>query len=532
MQTGNRVLIIGLDGMGAEAFDALSARGVIPTLAALHGRGARGVVASTFPPCTCPAWPTMCTGVNPGRHGVFSFIWRGQGEALRIVTAADFAVPRFWRLAAEAGRRCAILYVPTMFPADAVRPLAVSGFPAPSRPGNGGVYPPEAEEELRREIPDLQLVNIHLRWDARPGESRVDAMVRAIREKGESDIRQVAGVFEYASRTPLDLAMVVFSLTDHLFHSYYGCVVAADDAPAEVLALRAAIDEVLHRMDAAIADMLTRFGEPATVLVVSDHGFTRKRATFYSGECLRQAGLLKPAGLRYLLRRLGLGRRSRVITDKFVEEASLDNPNILWPATLAFPAQDHEQGVFVNLKGRNPHGVVEPAEYENVVARVREAFLAVREPVTGEKPVRAVRRREEVYSGPYVDRAPDILIDLADGWHMRSKLSWRVRGKPPAYLADGYIGVHLPDAMLVAAGPAVKPGSTLAGAQLADIAPTALALLGLESALPLDGRPLEEMFTLPGERQKVAVDAAPAATGYSASDEAEVSRRLEELGYL
>jgi predicted AlkP superfamily phosphohydrolase/phosphomutase len=529
----NRVLVIGLDGMSHEALDALIARGVTPTLASVVGSGARGVLASTHPACTCPAWPTMCTGLDPGRHGVFSFIWRGEAGSARLMTAADLAAPRFWKVAADAGLRSAVLFVPTMFPADPVRPLAVSGFPAADRPGSGIVFPPEAEEDLRKIVPVLESENPHLKWSVRGEESELQAKARAVREKGEADARQVAAVFDFACREPLDLAMAAFSLPDHLFHTYYGCAVAGNDSPPDVLALRDAIDHAFRAMDDAIAKMLARFGQPATVLVVSDHGFTRKRGTFHVAECLRQAGLLRPAGLRYLLARSLRGRRPRKIFEKMVAEASWDDPRMNWRSTLAFPAQDHEEGIFINLKGRNPRGIVSPEESAAVIERVREALLAVRESATGEAPVYSVRRREEVYAGPYVDRAPDLAVELADGWTMPSKLSWRMRGKCPAQRSQGWAGVHRSDAILLAAGPAVRPGTAPVNGRLADVAPTVLALVGLESAQALDGRALDEMFLFPAERKRVVVGpASGAAGGYSADDEAIVARRLAELGYL
>ncbi|KPJ75527.1 MAG: hypothetical protein AMS14_03405, partial [Planctomycetes bacterium DG_20] len=428
MATGNRVLIIGLDGMGPEALAALTGRGAMPTLAAIARRGAAGVLASTVPPVTCPAWPTMCTGVGPGRHGLFSFVRRTADGRARVAGTSDMAAPRFWQLAAAAGRRTAVLYVPAMFPADAVEPLAVSGYPAPDRPGAGAVYPPEAEPPLRRAIPLFQ-PNPFLAVEPRGEESPLEAAQRAIREAARADAHRITAAFDFAAaQAPLDLAIAVFSFPDHLFHAHYAAVVAPDDAPDATLAVRRAADEAFACLDAAIERLIEHFGEPATVLVVSDHGFAAKRGSVHVSECLRQAGLLKPAGLAYLVRRIARRRRTRDARQTLLAEDPWTDPGLDWSRTQAFAGYDHEQAVFVNLEGRCPRGTVAAADYDAVLERARAALLAVRDPVTGVRPVRAVRPRDELYAGPHVARAPDLLVELADGWQVRRKLAWRMRG--------------------------------------------------------------------------------------------------------
>jgi len=529
-----RVLVIGLDGMSPEAVTTLTARGVMPTLGALVERGVRGVLESTIPPFTCPAWPTMCTGVGPGRHGVFSFVHRSAPGDVRVTTSADLGAPRFWQLAAKAGRRAAILYVPTMYPADAVQPLFVSGFPTPDRANIGAVYPPEAEGALREAIPTFQESNVYMHFEPREGESRHEARLRIIRDGAGAEAHRVTAAFDFAAREPLDLAMAVFSFPDNVFHGHYGCVVD-EDPEGERLAVRRGIDASFGRIDAAIAHLLDAFGEPATVLVVSDHGFTRKRGTFYVGECLRQAGLLKPAGIRYLLRRIATRQRSEDARVNYVAEDPWTDRSIDWCRTQAFPGHDHELGVFVNLAGRNPAGIVDPQDYDAVLQRARDAILAVRDPETGERPIRDARRRDVIYSGPRVDRAPDLLLEPATGWHVRRKLSSRRRGKVPLQREQSDVGIHAPDGILLAAGDGLRPDATLDRAGIADVGATVLALMGLAPAEPLDGCTLDQVFAFPqAARTTVAhdVQAASGDAGYAAEDEARVGRRLEDLGYL
>jgi predicted AlkP superfamily phosphohydrolase/phosphomutase len=532
MNTANRVLIIGLDGLGPQALDALLARGALPVIGGLISRGVRGVLASTVPPVTCPAWPTMCTGVGPGRHGVFSFVRREADGRARLASSADIAAPRFWQLAAAAGRRVATLYVPTMFPADAVLPLAVSGYPAPEREGAGSVHPPDAEAPLRAAIPAFQ-ASPFLAFRAQGDESPQDARRRVITGAARADAHRVTTAFDYACRQgPPDLAMAVFSFPDHLFHAYYAAVTAGEGATEDLLDVRAAVDDAFRLIDEAVGRLVAGFGEPAAVLLVSDHGLVAKRGSLLVAEALRQAGLLKSAGLKYLLRRAMRARRTQDIRHNLMADDPWTDAGLDWSRTRALAGYDHEQAVFVNLAGRNPAGIVRPEQYDGVCSQVRDALLAVRDPATGDRPVRAVRRRDELYAGPYVNLAPDMVLELADGWQVRRKLAWRMRGRPPLAPHTGPGGVHHPDGILIAAGDAVRPGARVEGAQIADIGATVLALAGLAPPEPLDGRPLEDVFAFPSTQERVHPAAAAPAEGYSEADEDEVARRLEDLGYL
>jgi len=80
---------------------------------------------------------------------------------------------------------------------------------------------------------------------------------------------------------------------------------------------------------------------------------------------------------------------------------------IEWDKTRAFYASVSGRSVYVNLKGRQPHGIVEPGrEYEELRAELKERLLGLKDPATGNHVAQAVHTREEVYSGPFVNQAP------------------------------------------------------------------------------------------------------------------------------
>ena len=209
---------------------------------------------------------------------------------------------------------------------------------------------------------------------------------------------------------------------------------------------------------------------------------------------------LTPQKLRSLVRRLDLlglrrrvGRLARVTVGRQLDGA-LARP-IDWGQTQAVASSPASEGIFINLKGREPDGVVEPGEpYEALRDRLVAELLALRDPGTGERVVQAVYRREELYEGPFLDLLPDLVFDLGDGPYLASDApmaAGTLEPLPPDLLQ----GRHRPIGVLAAAGAGIAAGQRIEGARIVDVAPTVLYALDLPVPDDMDGRPLVESLT-------------------------------------
>jgi predicted AlkP superfamily phosphohydrolase/phosphomutase len=186
------------------------------------------------------------------------------------------------------------------------------------------------------------------------------------------------------------------------------------------------------------------------------------------------------------------------------------------------------EGVSVNLKGREPQGIVEPHDYERVRNDVAEALSEFRDPETGSAPIQKIYRKEEVLSGEFLDVAPDLLLVPAPFYSLT-----HARGMVED--ADWLSGDHRLEGVLVATGPEVIPGPLTQAARLIDLGPTALATLGVPSAIPRDG---EVLGALVGSATLETTEHSPEARGaagekeLSPEEEKEVEDHLRGLGYV
>jgi predicted AlkP superfamily phosphohydrolase/phosphomutase len=372
------------------------------------------------------------------------------------------------------------------------------------------------------------------------------------------DLEQVRAVCEQrvelvewlAARYEPDLLFVVFMSADHVHHLAW--------PDWEERGRESVVADVYRLLDRALGELLRRVGDDGNVLVVSDHGSGSLHGVVNLNAWLAREGYLAyreradvggrvghrlfelrrklPANLRRTVKQRVPRLRERAYRVRHAP-AVID-----WSRTRAF-AYGTFGNIVVNVRGREQEGIVEPgAEYE----RVREELidrLARLESPAGERIVTAVHRREDLFEGPYLDRVPDLVVEFRDyAWLGKGNLGERadavedridVRAHPRAR----YVGSHRPDGIAVLSGPAARAGATFS-ASIADVAPTALYLLGESIPSDLEGRLLSEAIDrdLLDVRPPEYVEAVDLELGapraYDEEGAAEVEERLRSLGYL
>lgn len=548
MSDRERVILIGLDGATYAVLDPLLAAGVMPNLKRLMGEGARGILDSTKPPVTCPAWPSMFTGVNPGKHGVFSFSCRDrQTRKLRTSCCGDVRAPKLWDLLAEAKRNVAFMNVPTTFPAPEVRGVMLTGYVSPDESPDV-LSPRSLNADMRGTFGDLKL-----NWDVlgyRPDDA--DERVEHIKHMNEL-LRLRNRQFDYLlDQADADFVFLVHEYPDRVQHIFYhlldpSCRAYGD--PVNRAALEA-LKEGFREQDRLIGRLVERFGPDANYLVVSDHGFGPVYRWVYVNNLLAQHGLLAiregKAVADVLARRASFSNETRVRFGLHSPDAWPDPSNlplVNFARSQAFGGPQLEHAVYVNVKGRFANGTVEPGEpYRRVKRQIIDALSRAVDPQSGERVFTGVHDRDSIYHGDFVDEAPDVVFGLAPGYMVSNETlpSLLARGRFLRDVTGGwqYSGYHLPDGIVVGWGPAFRRAKHIR-ADIVDIAPTVLYLMGLPIPSYMDGRVMEDALT-PGlldQRAPEFSNVSPvcdrgASVTYTPEQQLEVTKRLEQLGYL
>jgi len=557
-----KVMVLGLDGATWDILGPLADEGLLPNFERLRRGGASGELRSVFPPLSPVAWTGVMTGKNSGKHGVFEFLEHDHDPMKgRVNSSRAIRSDLIWEVAARHGKKTIAGGVPMSYP-----PRPAKDFPGFYlgdflSPENAPDFSsdPALFAELEKAVGPYRAwsTSIH---DGNNEEAVADDLTAFL----DQHLKTIAFLM---GRCEWDLLMFDLMATDRfgheLWHAWDTAHAAAKGREAQLKALRPKLLEFWKTLDRGLGEIFDKADADTTFLLMSDHGFGPIEHYVNFNVWLLEQGYLAlkdnfyvrqkhwfyrrgvtPEWIYGLMSKWGLAghRVSRFRgkqeswLDRLGEKAFLSREHIDWSRTRAY-AQGNFGQIFLNLKGRQPQGCVDPGEARALLDEIKAGLMAIVDPATGERLVERVHEASELYHGPHADRAPDLTVVLKD-WKYRTIGLHDFTTHKVVSPAFGPTGDHRMEGILVAGGPGIRPQAEPRGANLLDIAPTVLHLLGVPVPADMDGRVLDELLTpelaaRAADRQDGAEAQEGAGVGsYNDEDEAAIQSRLADLGYL
>jgi predicted AlkP superfamily phosphohydrolase/phosphomutase len=556
-------LVLGIDSATWSLMTPWIEAGELPALGQLVRDGSSAPLLSTIPPVTPPAWTTFFTGKNPGKHRIFDFVApRPNSYALRYLQGGLRQGESLWGIASRHGLRVNVVNVPMTYPPEPVNGCLVSGLDAPDE-SSRFTHPAGLHRELCDAVGGYRIDIRHLgnmRTDRRR-EATVRALIDLERTRGDACLHLLRS-------HPADLNVFVFNATDQVQHHFWHYLDPGHPHhdPRGRERFGDAILRVYRAVDREVGRLVDAAGPDTPVMVLSDHGAGPAGGhAFHINEHLAACGLLRfregaapglasravravDAAVRSTLpsgAKSWLAARLPALRSRF--EAMGSSP-IDWAGTRAFLFEAYlsSPAVWIHRKDRFPEGTVDPADYDRVCEEVRGALLEARDPATGRPLLSRVYRRDEIYSGPYLEEAPDLVLPWWEAEFVPRPSDPAAAGRRPAVRPDAaklrggldFVADHRIDGALVLAGGPFRRGAAVRDPSLQDITPTLLHLLGLPVPREMDGRVLLEAFE-EGFLREAPVryeedEGAERDTGevYTEEEEEKVRERLKGLGYL
>ncbi|HVP90758.1 MAG TPA: alkaline phosphatase family protein [Terriglobales bacterium] len=375
-----RACVIGLDGVPYGMIAGLAARGVMPAAARLIAAGHLHKMKASLPEISAVSWTNFMTGRNPGTHGIFGFTdFRPGSYAVRFPNSLDVQSPAIWDKLRGSGRRSIVINQPSTYPARPIEGVLISGFVAVELAK--AVHPPAFRETLER---------IGYRTDIDTMRSREDPefLWRELSETLAGHVRAL----DLLWAEPWDYFEFIITGTDRLHHYLW------DAYEKEAHPFHERFLEYYRMADRVIDKVATAYEEEtggrAGLYLLSDHGFT---------------GIVQEVALNAWLERNGYLAFDRP------DPAGLED---LSAGSRAFALDPNR--VYLNVKGRFPKGAVEPSEVPALRREVAAGLAGLEH--GGRKAVRRVFEREEIYSGPFASRGPDLLVLGEPGFDMKGSV--------------------------------------------------------------------------------------------------------------
>lgn len=564
----HKVIVIGLDGATFDVMKPWMEEGKLPNIRKVIQGGASGVLESTIHPMSPQAWSSFITGKNAGKHGIFDFTWRKPCSYEVQLTNASYREGKsIWKILSEHGKKVGVINVPMTYPPEEVNGFLISGMDAPGV-NSSFTYPSELYGEIVEHF-GKYIIGQRLWEYSRRGKER--QLLEALKEMVR--LRTDVSLYLLESRE-CDFFMVVYRATDvvqHIFWKYYD----SDHPlhPDRTDGLENAIYEIYHEVDLAIGRFRQVMDNDCSLILMSDHGaggnsnksiwlnswlecegFLRyvdrpqKKGTVLNDRLEQYLLSAKGSLAQYIPYRLKLDLQ-RIFPRLFDRMASISYfSHIDWSRTKAY-SEETRTNIWINLKGREPCGIVKPEEYEDLRNELIDKIYSLTDPDTSRKIFSRVYKKEELYTGRFLDSSPDLVL-LQDQkqyeYIPRSSLSMNRRkaiGLPTAYESRKDTkpsGGHRLNGILVASGKYFKENYSIQRAHIMDLAPTVLYLMGYPVETDMDGKIIREIFTdeflaenTPTYRDTVGEGEPPVSRKeYEREEEQEIKERLKGLGYF
>jgi len=486
MQT-NRILLIGLD---AATFSYIKLWiKMLPHINYLIKNGASMNLISTIPPLTPPAWTSMMTGKNPGKHGVFHFY---EPDGKSFVNSRSNKAKPLWEILSLEGKKVIVINMPLTYPVKKVNGFMISGFLTPDERTNF-TYPKTLKDKIFKMKYKI-LSDLTLKGNEK-------YQVAELKKSVKTRLKTALWLLTNYS---WDFATVVFMETDQVQHFYF-------NNPDSIL-------EIYLEIGRAIEELVGHLPKGTYVIIASDHGFGARRCSVSLNAYFYQLGILRIKPLRFVIKELLNGflgimfnhlnvfceclfillkKVSRHVTLKnvkeIIEEIAINLKDKSYIAYLAsdfdlsksvayspFPWFDHTNYAFVRLLSQS----------QKVKKWLIKKICEIIHPRTRERLVKNIYNRNDVYWGKYAYLGPDLIVefkeDCSGNYSFISNESW---------FKEFNDGMHYRNGIAIFYGPDIKVGVNLdSHVMIWDICPTILHLLNMPIPKDMDGRVLTEIF--------------------------------------
>ncbi|MBI4789265.1 MAG: alkaline phosphatase family protein [Chloroflexi bacterium] len=457
-----RVLVLGLDsGEPSLVFDQFAAE--MPNLSRLRHEGVWGKLESVIPPITVPAWACSMSSKDPGQLGIYGFRNRADHsyENMTIANGRSVEEKQVWDYLGEAGKQSILVGVPPSYPPKPVQGIRVGCFLSPNTDAKY-TFPENIRDEIRQVAPNYMVDVPNFRTEDK------NWLLGKIYEMTEERFKVIR---HFMKTKPWDYFMAVEIGVDRLHHGFWKYHDTEHPKHEPGNSLVRSIRDYYTWLDKQIGSVLELVDDDTSVMLMSDHGAKRMEGGIALNEWLINEGYL-------------------VLEEKPNGIVPIEKCKVNWARTRAWGSGGYYGRIFLNVKGREPNGVIEANRYEDLRNELVEKLLRIPDDKGRPIPTRVYKPQGIYQEAKNVP--PDLIVIFGD-------LYWR---------AVGYIGLnalhtfendtgpddanHAQDGIFVYYDPRRKLGGReLSGMRLTDVGPTVLHEMGEIVPADMIGRVIE-----------------------------------------
>lgn len=490
MTKKTKVMMILLDGAPFNVFYSLAQKGILPNMQKLMNIGCFNLLKSTIPSTSPVAIPSLFTGRNPGKHGIFDWCYMENG-ILRPYTSKNIMIETIWDVLNTVNKKVILLNIPLTYPPLKVNGIMVSGPPTPRNRVES--YPPEIisiiESKIGQYYVDLNIIGFNYMGN---DEEAFLEEAYLVTQKRTQATQYLMENYDW------DLFIAGFTTLDRIQHVFFGYF--QEESPFFNLEKKNVLIKYYKQIDNSIGKIVSLLDENTILFIVSDHGFDylnkyvginnllfknsliKKRKRFRLFTIENFIGFCKIIGIGNIEQKLS--KRIHNLAIKILPRKTNFNESHCFAIS--------GQSILINKKYFDDLNNMRL--FKN---KIKKYLLSIEDIETGEKIIENVYDKHKIYSGNEVTKAPDLILCFKRGYEARV---WTKNTFEPVKIIKNKTvktGTHnssyAQKGIFVASGPGIKEGFHLE-ANIIDIVPTILHIMGIPVSHDMDGQVLNQIF--------------------------------------
>jgi len=458
-----KVLVIGLDG--ADPDFILKHKEDLPFISNMIDNGVFGKLRSTIPPLSATAWASLMTGKNPGKTGIIDFLHKG-----RVINSKNIKEPCIWDLLGLYKRKVGLVNIPLTYPPKRVNGFMITGMLTPSEEKEF-TYPAEIKYELKN-------YKISESWRHYSDDKK---FLKALYEI--TDIR-IDNIKYLMNNKDWDFFMFVISETDSIQHFYLKPADHEKHKEGQEIILE--YFKFLDKKLSEVADI------DCNIFIMSDHGFgkvplKRVNLNFW----LNEKGLYSFSIEEKFKTRIK-GKLVKIYTHPFMDKFRRYIPKkLLYKSKNLLQEERGDNIAFFTSSFLNTGFItINAKRKKKIISRVIRGLRNLHDPENKKRIIDEIYRREEIYSGRYIDDIPDIIFLFSELYYGDESSPTFIERVTHTKFLSG----HRIDGIFIAHGPDIRKGYKIKNVEIIDLCPTILHMFGLPIPIDVDGKVLKEIF--------------------------------------
>ena len=477
-----KVFVLGIDGampekIFGEWLDEL------PNIKKLMGEGSYAKLNSSDPPLSITAWCSITTGKTPCDTGIFEYIYRKNGSYhdIGVMTSRNLKDKQIWEILSDKGLKSVVPYVINTWPLKPFNGWLVAGPQRLDDQDVDCVYPPEMKQELIDkfgEVPSFDITNFRSSYEIakeiKKGPPSKEFVMEGCRDVASRNVEVMKHLMK---NKDWDLFFGVIGMTDrmnHMFWKYCDKTHRKYDPKSKYLNV---LKDFYIFIDQKLGELFELLDEDTKIILLSDHGIMKLNTRVNVTDWLIREGYL-------------------VLKEPTKEKVPFNLEMVDWSKTKVFAIGAYEAQFFINLKGREAEGIVEPEEYDDLIEELTRKIKEIPGD-WGEKLDTEILYKRKDFDGKHIEEAPDMLIYF-DGMQYGSNTTlinnetlWS-----PSTAKGSDDATHSMQGIFIMKDNVNRMGDFGEMSYL-DVAPTVLDLLGQEIPEDMKGKNLAKPLSEP-----------------------------------